>query len=441
MEYCQICSSDDVKDQQADLIMFSPYGEIDLSENPCLFLPCGHVFTVESLDGAMGMSEHYEIDGLTGMPVALGPAANAFSQTEMKTCPTCRGPLRLVPRYGRIVRRALLDESTKKFIAWSHRNYLHLAENMQNAQGRLIDTRSGVRLCCPENVVMAQGYHVEMLSKLTGLSKRYRNLAFLSRKVQDFLRKTAAEEQPFSRVYELVEAVRRRGLNEGDAVHDFEYDQVLLQTQGTLLAKSLFIRCQVVGVVDFVAIYHAQPHNEGRSLTVDFSFDRNLCEELIEEAASTKNILPQTEGHIFCAQLVGLECEVMERHGANKLYEDLRVLANAHLDSARDLCNTYPGQTSSVVDEVREVRRLLEEGGYQTEMRMIVSAMSKEFSGTGHWYKCANGHPFTVGECGMPMQTARCPQCGAPIGGRNHAPAAGVQRAEDIEAAFGSLRV
>jgi len=35
--------------------------------------------------------------------------------------------------------------------------------------------------------------------------------------------------------------------------------------------------------------------------------------------------------------------------------------------------------------------------------------MAREFIGTGHWYTCLNGHPFTVGECGMPMQTSIYP--------------------------------
>lgn len=72
-------------------------------------------------------------------------------------------------------------------------------------------------------------------------------------------------------------------------------------------------------------------------------------------------------------------------------------------------------------------------------MRMVIAAMQGEFSGTGHWYRCENGHPFTVGECGMPMEAARCPQCDAPIGGRNHQSAAGVQHARDIERDFGNM--
>jgi NifU-like protein involved in Fe-S cluster formation len=427
---------------QVDLIMFTPYSETDLSENPCLFLPCGHIFTAESLDGVMAMSEYYELDSMTGAPTALKGTAAAFSQEEMKTCPTCRASLRVLPRYGRIVRRAGLDESTKKFIAWAHRSYLQFAENMQSEQGKLIDTRSDVHLQYPGNIVLAQKRHVDVLSELAGLGGRYRNLAYLRRKLRAFLKQTDAEEQPFSRVYDIVETLRRRRLADGHTIDAFEYDQTLLQTRGALLAMSLAIRCEIVAVVDFIAIYYAQPHNEGRSLTVDFSGDRGRCEMMVEEAESTKNILQQTEGHIFWAQLAGLECQVMEsREIVGKSYDEIRALANTHLDSARELCETHPGQTSSVVDEVREVRRLLDESGYQSQMRMVVAAMSKEFSGTGHWYRCANGHPFTIGECGMPMETTRCPQCNAPIGGQSHVPAAGVQSAGDIEREFGNLRV
>ncbi|KUM59257.1 hypothetical protein ACN42_g7873 [Penicillium freii] len=52
---------------------------------------------------------------------------------------------------------------------------------------------------------------------------------------------------------------------------------------------------------------------------------------------------------------------------------------------------------------------------------------------SGHWYNCINEHPFAIGECGMPMQLARCPECGATIGGRNHQAVAGVSRAEHME--------
>jgi hypothetical protein len=44
------------------------------------------------------------------------------------------------------------------------------------------------------------------------------------------------------------------------------------------------------------------------------------------------------------------------------------------------------------------------------------------------WYECPNGHRYAVGECTLPMQEAKCPECKAPIGGRNHTAVGGVKR-------------
>ncbi|NWX41305.1 RN213 ligase, partial [Steatornis caripensis] len=41
--------------------------------------------------------------------------------------------------------------------------------------------------------------------------------------------------------------------------------------------------------------------------------------------------------------------------------------------------------------------------------------------------ECQNGHPCTVGECGRPMETSRCLDCGAQVGGEQHKPLPGFQ--------------
>lgn len=42
-----------------------------------------------------------------------------------------------------------------------------------------------------------------------------------------------------------------------------------------------------------------------------------------------------------------------------------------------------------------------------------------------------------MGECGMPMEEARCLQCGETVGGLSHNPAAGVTSAGDFERQYG----
>lgn len=52
-------------------------------------------------------------------------------------------------------------------------------------------------------------------------------------------------------------------------------------------------------------------------------------------------------------------------------------------------------------------------------------AVAQQAMGHLQWYHCPNGHPCTIGECGQPMQTSHCVDCGVEIGGNNHAPVPG----------------
>ncbi|XP_064378919.1 E3 ubiquitin-protein ligase RNF213 isoform X2 [Dromaius novaehollandiae] len=58
-----------------------------------------------------------------------------------------------------------------------------------------------------------------------------------------------------------------------------------------------------------------------------------------------------------------------------------------------------------------------------------VMAQAKAWEGmnTLRWYTCPNGHPCTVGECGRPMETSRCLDCGALVGGQQHKALPGFQ--------------
>lgn len=53
-----------------------------------------------------------------------------------------------------------------------------------------------------------------------------------------------------------------------------------------------------------------------------------------------------------------------------------------------------------------------------TERKQIVRAIGLA---AGRWFKCPNGHYYVIGECGGAMQVSTCNECGAKIGGQNHA--------------------
>lgn len=308
-----------------------------------------------------------------------------------------------------------------------------------------MDTLPSVPRLVGNVILKAPGSHLLKLFRLARVGNRYRPLFSLHQKINSFINKTAANEQPFKSVHDIVEALRRRRLDAGEAIDAFDFDQSLLQTRGNLLATALVIRCELIAVSDFIKVFDTRKRlKDPFSMKVDFSHDRESCETLINLATTNHAPLQQTEGHIFWAHFAALERLVIELHDDDRrtgFLQDIKTKAEEHLKLAQELCATFPGQTSSVSAEVDDVGRLLRDSGYRSEMKMIVAAMQAEFSGTGHWYRCENGHPFTIGECGRAMEEALCPQCNAPIGGQNHQSAAGVQQAGDIERDFGRMRI
>jgi len=100
-------------------IMRFAYVEIDLDDNPCIILSCGHILTLESMNDHMDIAKYYIVFEDTrdkNSIIELKSSSIPFSISKLKNCSMCRSPLRNINRYDRIVRRAWIDETTKKFI-------------------------------------------------------------------------------------------------------------------------------------------------------------------------------------------------------------------------------------------------------------------------------------------------------------------------------------
>lgn len=54
-----------------DMIMMTPYTEIDLDQSPIVVLGCGHFFTTETLDGLVSLKDVYEVDQQSGRFTSL----------------------------------------------------------------------------------------------------------------------------------------------------------------------------------------------------------------------------------------------------------------------------------------------------------------------------------------------------------------------------------
>ena len=435
--YCQICGDEDVKNHGVDFILGEPYKNINLDENPCVFPKCGHFLTVESMDAQMDLKRYYDVDA-EDRPVAITDAAHPFSMDDIKTCATCRGPLRDIARYGRLVRRAILDESTKKLILYLNREYVPLAQEVSRQIAQLQGAKDEGRQPWPGNCQIS-GTRSQQVNKMVKIidvvaPNRWKNILKTHRRVNKYCQGVDVDEQPFNRVRDLVWYARQRN----KLTSAFEFDNNVLQTKGALQGTALSVRLDLALLADLLTL----KQKTSSSVTIELKLDktRQDCQELISMARKSSRILQQTEGYIFLAQLHALE----RSHSPPEATEAHLLNCRAAIAEARSLCAAYPGQTQGLSDEVDSVERMLEGLTFYTavtnsERMAVIKAMAREFRGTGHWYYCQNGHPFTIGECGGAVQTTTCPECDAPVGGQNHRTANGVTRARDLENAFSAM--
>jgi hypothetical protein len=224
-KFCQICCGPDVREREVDVVMLSKYGEIEIDEDPLIFLSCGHFYTVSTLDGIMELTQHYVTDPQTGNIV--GPKS---SQRVVKSgsaphgCPVCRKPVRDIERYNRVIKKVFLDEATRRFVAQANSRFAELVEKTQNREMKIEEESSEFAL------QWLQGY-----SELSSLDQVQRSLEAyqvagtkLQKDVKKFTKSVERAEQPFERVNNLLAsaAARQRDIT----TTAFEFDESVIQT-------------------------------------------------------------------------------------------------------------------------------------------------------------------------------------------------------------------
>ncbi|KAI3540024.1 hypothetical protein CSPX01_08479 [Colletotrichum filicis] len=437
-----------------DLILMDDYVSVDLDKEPCIFPDCGHFYTYTTMDGQMGLRDLYEVSP-EGVPTAVKSGSHPFSVTNIKVCPDCRGSLRNVSRYGRIVRRGLLDESTRKFISWAHSVKQKLTDAFFAAQDNLQKmeknkfsfptTQLGFPM--PQSAFALRGSRQQQMThlfKLTG-NTRHAVLKTLRNQIANFLGSVRKEEQPYQRVAHLVWHVNKRR-----QTSDYSFDESAIQMGGMLDAMTLSLRCDLLLVSDYISLCRNMTDNDSdgaKSASIDPMPYIKDCQRLIETARMRNYSRLQVEGHICLAMFCYFappddakpttDAPEAPKAENSSTKESMIKLGEDHLLEAEKIIKANPS-AATMASEVETARRMLCDGVFYSEvstdeMRAVYAAMSKEFSGTGHWYTCRNGHPFTIGECGMAMQQTVCPECNAPVGGRNHSSAEGVRHAVEID--------
>ena len=271
---------------------------------------------------------------------------------------------------------------------------------------------------------------------------RYESIIKVWTGISSYRDKVAKDVQPYSQVANHVRHANRQY----NTNYEFRFTNTVIQSKGHLLATVLLLTCDISIFTDFIGVCMDRKiaiSSSGLNLAEQF----RDCENLITTAKSSVHPREEVQGHIFFAQFCHISHSLGVKgplpHGSigessskNQTSETLKGTGMAHVNQARSLLIKFPS-TSPFGREIDAIENTLSGCQYRpvsdTELRSVYHALATELRGTGHWYTCQNGHPFTIGECGMPMEEARCPECNALIGGQNHRAVDGVQRATEME--------
>ncbi|KAJ5508052.1 hypothetical protein N7527_010195 [Penicillium freii] len=434
------CLCGDKSDARVDFIEMKDYSEINLDETPIIVLGCGHFFTSESVDGLVGLDQVYTRDK-DGKFEDLRDLSSSLA-TAIPSCPDCKQPIRqfVTKRYNRVVNRAVMDETYKRFLAKGRIDLANLESRLNDIEHKL--NSKGAFLLPGNTAVKLKTLDTEALK--------------LSKTMQ-------AENQPMKRLMDAITASQQLEQDEIASLSArMEATNLATQepdSQITLGARLIQMKSQEIAISHLfkVAESRKDPPEARPSVTkVSPMLTRVLenCRDLITQAHERSLYRIVITATISLAKIAQLDAWYRRTHpakttsdlnpkeaGANSgKLENLTETVRDLLTTALKLCDGL-GNCPELQEQVQEMTRLYEVPRYETvtleELESIKTAMVSGRRGiathSGHWYNCVNGHPFAIGECGMPMEQARCPECGAPIGGQNHTAVAGVSRAREME--------
>ncbi|KAI9068435.1 hypothetical protein FKP32DRAFT_1561707 [Trametes sanguinea] len=515
---CVLCLNQERRADIVDFIMQRRLEEIDLDSadvsDRLITLDCGHIFTVETLDGHCGMHDYYVVDEM-GRYVRMRSPPVKYQTPP--TCPTCRGPITAL-RYGRVTKRATLDileqnvassmsgsldacspdvsrlsadlstmqEQAKKLVVMSPIEYFSSDEEKTPKQIPEPD----------QGPLRAEAWNQVAMRTIHGLSEEeardwnaiVKDILVTYRKVARVANTRGAHvkayESALSTLFRIeMQAIANDPARATDApeplalaIVDQKIGQPRPKADVRFQVEAFFLTLELRSLVARVAESRMEglsTLNDGfgddyfRLRAVWTSFVKFLYKSCITDAHKAKALAAES----FATQqearaalfVIRFEFELFrwrkrckharlcrdgkyDEPARNALSGEVRRYKDT-LDDALDLLRKEymrkrPSKTmedvkaerawiaencGQKVDAWKQECDVLEEflvkGGFYQPVSLqeradIVKAFS--FSHRGHFYNCENGHTFVITECGGAMETARCPECRAPIGGSSH---------------------
>ena len=396
--FCQQCGRHG--SQIPDMITMDSYADANLDADPACVLPCGHIFTVSTLDGIMELKEYYihtePSQDSSGVAWIRPRGLSQVPMSQPKSCPLCKQVIHSVRRYGRVLNHMALRVSERKFGLWVECQLEHLSHMPNDGD-----------------------------DKLVRLANLYQQIASGTPTMRLYvvLRGQEQMEVPRPPSRPLLEAA-------------VQYGQAVLAVEGN---KTYSQR----GKDEYIIMYRITQllTNWMRLVYLQFLYLCGLtvsdAEQILEDAMATADAGGYTsKGCELRLLLVALRFKHEPDFSIRKqrgLQPGLLAMCDWILRQA-----THGAVSEEQRTRARELKSRIAVPISAEEIRAVLSAMGSGDPGgynygggwDGHWFECPNGHPYFIGECGGAMQQSRCPECGAAVGGASHRLAEGNRQAQ-----------
>ncbi|KAH9478523.1 hypothetical protein JR316_0008978 [Psilocybe cubensis] len=173
-QICVLCLETDKKQEVVDLVMQRRLDELDLSSDDIserlITLKCGHIFTVETLDGVCRMADFYEVsnDG-----TYIRTKAPPVEYQTPPTCPQCRSSITAL-RYGRVVKRSMLDILEQNVASNMSRDLELLGPHLEHVSKSLETFKERAKTITPDTTnlgTISQARKTDAIEKQEPISK------------------------------------------------------------------------------------------------------------------------------------------------------------------------------------------------------------------------------------------------------------------------------
>lgn len=391
--YCQDCGLK--SDARVDILEMKMYSEIDVNENPIIILGCGHFFTMESLDGMIGIDKVYSSDQ-QGNFICTSHIPEELIE-QVPRCPDCNCQIKqfVARRYGRLINEAVVEAMTRRYLSYG----INALADFHTEITAVGDQFAKSNATWERRVQQLRGDSV--FDPL--FQERYKAALKLNTKIQKFILKSGNANQPAYKINQAIVLASRKARRESLGEHlaslsiqdlDIPPRPVLTLTLGGRLAQ-LIIQCLILEDKLSLAIMF-----EGKlTKPVDEFFGK--CTIFIPECFNNDQPKLAIEATINMARLAGAysasnrattDIDGMLRHSASATKHLLDAQKRCiEMHDAIKILGNLPEQLERWIKILPRYNEIT-----PAELQSVQNAMLIGRDGlathSGHWYQCSSGH-------------------------------------------------